>query len=462
MENNVKKASSYYLVGTIFNKGIGFITIPIFTKILSMTDYGVVTTYNSWVTIVSMFISLALYMAIRSSFVDYENKVNDFLSTILLFTTCYGLCLAIFICVAIILLPISINIGLVVLCFMQAIGSALIEEISQFLMMRVNYRFRTAIMVLPNLLSTIIAIIAIRYIVQHNQYLGRIVPNALITFGIAILLLVLFLPKGTIKINKEYLKYGLKISMPLVLHGIALNILSQADRTMISAIRSTSETAIYGLIYNFSMIATVITTALDGIWVPFFMRNMRDKNYNPINLYSNKYIEIMAIAMIGVVLVGPEIVKLLSIESYWEGINIIPPIVLSNFLIFLYTLYVYVEHYYKKTMFISFNTTTAAVLNIVLNVFFIRNWGYVGAAYSTLISYAVSLVLHYIYARKLNRTVFPLKQIMLPLLLIIVVVILFYLFLNQWFARWALAFVCLVCLLVKEKEFLKSSINKRS
>ena len=79
MNDNVslKKASTFYLIGSLFNKGIGFITVPIFTRILTLSDYGIVTTYNSWVSIISMFISLALYMGIRLSFVDYENKMID-------------------------------------------------------------------------------------------------------------------------------------------------------------------------------------------------------------------------------------------------------------------------------------------------------------------------------------------------------------------------------------------------
>ena len=53
MNDNVslKKASTFYLIGSLFNKGIGFITVPIFTRILTLSDYGIVTTYNSWYNI---------------------------------------------------------------------------------------------------------------------------------------------------------------------------------------------------------------------------------------------------------------------------------------------------------------------------------------------------------------------------------------------------------------------------
>ena len=72
MDNiSIKKASLFYLFGTLFNKGIGFITTPIFTRILSISDYGTITTYTSWFSMLSVVFSLALYMGIRAAFLDY-------------------------------------------------------------------------------------------------------------------------------------------------------------------------------------------------------------------------------------------------------------------------------------------------------------------------------------------------------------------------------------------------------
>lgn len=456
-----KKASLFYLIGTLFNKGIGFITVPIFTRILTVEDYGIVTTYNSWVSILMVFMSLALYMSVRLSFIDYKEKTNDFLSTILLFTMIYGSIISLIVYAVALIVPMEMSSIVVLLCMLQSLGSALIEDISQFLMMKYRYRFRTMIMVLPNLISTIVAIYIIKYIISTGLYLGRIVPTSLITFLIGLGLSIFFLLKGKIALNKEYLSFGLKVSLPLVLHGIALNILSQSDRTMITMIRNITETGIYGLIYNFSMIATVITTAFEGIWVPFFIRKMNDKRYADIDAMVTKYIELMTIAMIGMTLMGTEVVKLLATEPYWEGITIIPPIVLSNYLIFIYSLYVNVEHYYKKTIFISINTIIAAFSNIIMNYFFITWWGYVGAAYSTLISYGISLVLHYIYARRLNNKIISLKKIALPTVVLVGIVIIFYMFMNWWIIRWCVAFGSVVVLALREKEFLMSLIGRR-
>ena len=461
-ENKIKKASIYYLIGTLFNKGIAFITVPIFARIITVHDYGIVTTYNSWVSIATMFLSLALYMAVRISFLDFEKKTNDFLSTILMFTGLYGISIIFMVCIILFFLPVSLNIGIVVLCLLEALGAALIEEISQYLMMLYRYKFRTVIMIAPNFVSTIISVMLIKCVLKGNLYLGRIIPAALLTFGIGLSLALIFIPKGKIALNKDYLKYALKLSLPLVLHGIALNILSQSDRTMITAIKSAEETGIYGLIYNFSLIATVITTAFEGVWFPFFVDNMKKADYSIINKISVKYIEMMTIAMIGVILVGPEVVKILATEQYWKGIKIIPPIVLANYFIFLYTLYVNVEHYYKKTIMVSFITSIAAVSNIVMNYYFIRKWGYVGAAYSTILAYLLSLSIHAVYARRLNSKVFPLSQIIFPSAIIGIIVCVFYLFIDNFIVRWLIAIGCLAITLLKEKKFIIEILKNKN
>lgn len=459
---NLKKASLYYFVGTLFNKGIGFITVPIFTRILTIEDYGIVTTYNSWVSMVTMIISLALYMAVRASFIDYKEKTNDFLSVIQTFMCLFGCCFSAIVLVIAYLIPMNVNIGIVALCLIQSMAWALTENLSMYFMMKYKYKARTAIMVLPNLISTIISIIVIRYIITSDLYLGRIVPNAVIVFIFGLIALIYGLRGSKIRFNKEYLSYALKISVPLVLDGVALNILSQADRMMITMIRNSTESGVYGLVYNFSMIATVIITAFDGIWIPFFTNKMNEKKYSDINKFSAKYIEMITVTMLMVVLLGPEILKLIATEVYWEGISIIPPIVLSNYIIFLYTMYVNIEHYHKKTVFISINTAIAAVVNVLLNLFFINQWGYVGAAYTTLISYTLSLILHYLYARRLNRELFPLKQFLLPSLAVAVTVIIFYVFIDIWYVRWIIAVMWLLYIVIKEKDFLLKFIRRNN
>ena len=109
------RASTYYFIGNIFNKGIAFLTIPIFTRILSTTDYGIVTTYNSWVSILSLVIGLAIPMGIRASFIDYEQEKDSFLSVCTTFTLLTGAAVSFLVSGTVLLFRIDVGLTLVFL-----------------------------------------------------------------------------------------------------------------------------------------------------------------------------------------------------------------------------------------------------------------------------------------------------------------------------------------------------------
>lgn len=447
---DLQKVSTSYLFGSLFNKGIAFFTVPIFTRLLSTSDYGIVTTYNSWIAILAMIVGFAMHTGIRIAFVDYRAEMDDFMATVTSFTLFSGAILSVIIIIASVFISTSLNSYLVVLCLLQSISSALIEDYSMYLMMQYRYKFRTALMVLPNFISTILSIFVIKFLLKHNLYLGMIIPTAftLIIFGILVCKLVYSRSRCIYK--KSFLKYALSFSLPLILHGIALNILSQSDRTMITWLASPSQTGIYSLIYNFSMIATVITTSLEGIWIPWFYNQLNNRKINEINIIARDYIDIMTYSLIGVVLVGPEVVKILATPNYWGGIKIIPPVVISNFIIFAYSLYVNIEHYHKKTKGITINTVIAAILNLILNYLFIPKFGYIAAAYTTLISYFVSFILHAVKSKKLEPNLYQIYYFVIPIFEICLATLIFYIFIDKSLIRWGILFLFIVIQILKK------------
>ena len=106
-----------------------------------------------------------------------------------------------------------------------------------------------------------------------------------------------------------------------------------------------------------------------------------------------------------------------------------------------YTLYVNVEHYYKKTIFITINTVIAATINLITNYLFIPKYGYFAAAFTTLFSYGVALFLHANYSKELNRDLYPISYFIFPFFKILGVVIIFYLFVDSIILRWSFALI---------------------
>lgn len=461
-KNSSMKAGSLYLFASLFNKGIAFLTVPIFTRLLSTSDYGIVTTYSSWASILTAVLGMSLNTAIRlSRGIDCTVKIekNRELSSVFSFTLLSGIVAFGFLLSTYIIFPINVSLIVLGLCYFEGLFTSLITDYTYYQMMENKFVGRTILMIFPNLLAAVFSIVLICNF-ENEKYMGRIIPLALVHIIIGIIVCGIVYYKHKPCIEKNYIKWALRVSLPLIVHGVALNILSQADRTMISAMRDTSETGIYSLVYSFSMIATVITTGLEGVWVPWFTKKLNCKEERLIQCASKDYICFMTYAMIGIILVSPEILKWMAPVEYWEGIIIIPPLVISNFIIFAYTLYVNIEYYYEKTTFITINTVVAAVLNIVLNFIFIPRFGYVAAAFTTLGSYFMSFVLHYRYAKKLNANAIMIKEFLLPSLEIICVVVCFYIFIESTWSRIIILALSMCIALWLEKKRVRFYFEK--
>ncbi|MCR5790001.1 MAG: polysaccharide biosynthesis C-terminal domain-containing protein, partial [Lachnospiraceae bacterium] len=71
---------------------------------------------------------------------------------------------------------------------------------------------------------------------------------------------------------------------------------------------------------------------------------------------------------------------------------------------------------YKKTPIIAASSCVAALLNYLLNLCFIPRFGYIAASYTTLASYIVLMLLHYIAVRfYLKETVYDSRYMFLAL-----------------------------------------------
>lgn len=446
-----KRASFCYLIGNFFNKGLAFLTIPIFTRLLSTSDYGIINTYTSWIVIITLFMGMALNMGLRNAFVDYYEDIKNYLSSIIKFTVLFSSTLTLLVFIIIKIFSVKVPLILVLLCLIHSTSFAIIEDLSTYYMMKFDYIKRTILMIAPNLLSVITAVILIRFVLKDNLYYGKIIPDVLFNTIFAIALIICY--SGSKRINKNYIKHGLKISVPLILHGAALNILSNSDRIMITWLADASQSGIYSLSYSLGMITYAITLSIDGIWIPWFTNKMKEKSYDEINYITKDYIKLITYIMCGLIIVSPEILKILASKSYWEGIKLMPIIIVANFLFFAYNIYSNLEHYYKKSNQITALTILAAVLNLVLNYIFIPKFGYVAAAFTTAISYFVIFILHSIYSKTLNSNVFSIKMFILPIIEIFIFCALFYLLTDLPIARWIIAIIyfCTVAFIQRDK-----------
>ena len=100
-----------------------------------------------------------------------------------------------------------------------------------------------------------------------------------------------------------------------------------------------------------------------------------------------------------IIIVAPELVGIFAPIQYYEAIWVIPPIAMSSVFNYSYGLFADFEFYYDKPYLATVASSCAAVLNVLLNYIFIRKFGYIAAAYTTLVSYIFLAVLHYCFMK---------------------------------------------------------------
>ena len=75
----------------------------------------------------------------------------------------------------------------------------------------------------------------------------------------------------------------------------------------------------------------MVWTAVNASFVPYLYQNMADKDNKNIKEISFLLISSYALIAIFLVLIAPEIVKILATEEYYEAIYIMPPIAAGVF-----------------------------------------------------------------------------------------------------------------------------------
>jgi len=171
MNNKTLKASALYLFGNICTKAIAFITIPIFTRLLTTTEYGIVNTYSSWVHIASIVVTLSLYNSFRMAFVEKKEEFGSYCASILRLGTVFCL-VSLFVSMLVVwIFPHLSTISWMIYgCIIQSFGTFCVISMSTKYMLEMQYNKRAFYMIVPNIACALLAVILL-YSISENRYI---------------------------------------------------------------------------------------------------------------------------------------------------------------------------------------------------------------------------------------------------------------------------------------------------
>ena len=412
------KASLWYTICTFFQKGISFIVVPIYVRLLTTAEYGEWSVFQSWRDILIIFASLNLYAGVYTkTLVDKKDDRDRYTSSMQGLGTVISL-----IMLALYLLThdwcndkIGLTTPYMFLLFLYFIvypGFAFWTT-----RLRVEYSYRP--MVFVTIVLSIITPVLSLLLLQNTGLRARalILGYLIVQCAVGLICYVYQFWKGKCFYHSEYWRYAAKFNIPLIPHYLSLIVLNQADRIMIKNYCGESDAGIYSFAYQIASAINVLISAINGSRVPWTYENLKAKVYDRIRKITNMLVLVMATIVLFISLLSPEVIKILGTDEYQVAVYVIPVVTLGVFYTFVYDLYASIEFYYGATKYVMCASVTGAVLNVFLNAVFIPIYGFIAAAYTTLVCYIVFMVMHYLFSRRIlkeqgiNQTVYENKTI---------------------------------------------------
>lgn len=411
------KAGIFYIVGQLFIRGLTFLTTPVYTRLLSKAQYGEIRVYESWLLIMVPVMSLCLWRSVDRAKYDMGEKYNEYVSSVQ--TLSYLSILAFFGVCLIFKPPVQKFWGMTDVMFFMAFlyvfgyTSILFMQRREKQMMRYKASiFITTVTIVP---ATVLSIVLIYWgrlqgrldaLVELRVW-GFYVPQVAGGLAVAVLLWA----QGRKFIQKEYWKYALSYSLPLIPEALSIQIMNQADKIMIQFLVGSEYTGIFALGTTISFIIWIVEDSVWNAFLPWMYEKISQGETGDIEKPWTVLMHGFGMMSWFLVALAPEIVAVLGSKEYRMAVFLIAPMVTGTLLRFYSYIYTAIQNYYKKTAYVAAGTIVAMIVNVVLNYVCILRFGYMAAAYTTAASYFILLILQgYLEKKVAGRRVVTLRK----------------------------------------------------
>lgn len=411
------KDTSIYTFGYLLSRGMAFIMLPIFTRLISPTDYG----FIDIVTIISTFALIAFTLEINQGFGRYysesntEVEQNIFSSTAFIFVVISYLVL--FLLFLILKTPIELfilgvrsNFSLYLLSVLYIFNYGIFI----FLQNQLRWHLKSKEYVIVSIVFTVASyILAVFFMYYAKMRVEGFFLGMIIGYTIAILLSIFYSrDKISLQFDWSKLKQMLSFSIPLVPSSIGVVVILYIDRLAIKNLLTLHEVGIFGIAYRFGAIVNLILLGFQAALAPLIYNNYKKKSTpSEIEKIFRLFMIIVLSLNLCISVFAKEIVVLFTTPDYYQAYLIIPFIGFS--MIFL-SMNVFTPGLLlaKKTKVIAFINIGGAVLNTILNYSLIPVYGIKGSASSTLISGVCLFIVTLIMSQKHYRIPFNYKKIL--------------------------------------------------
>ncbi len=429
------KETAIYGVSSILGKFLNWLLMPFYTFVLAggPAEYGIVTNLYAWTSL----LLVVLTYGMETGFFRFVNKEKDKESQIYgnVFAS-IGFTSILFTGIIFLLQnPIAVFLGYAShpeYIWMMGVTVAL-DAFASIPFAYLRYKNRPIkfaalklLYVLFNIVLNVFFLVvcpwlelhipgSVDWFYQAEYGVGYVVVSNLIATILQTIILLFYTLPSKFKFSWTLIRPILNYSLPLLILGIAGIMNQNLDKIIIPFLLEgeygRSQLGIYGAASKISMVMMMFTQAFRYAYEPMVFAQHKDKNSVETYADAMKYFILFSLLIFLGMVLYLDIFKLIIEKSYWEGLQILP-IVLVSFI--FQGIYFNLSIWYKlkdKTIYGAWFSLLGTVIIVAGNIFLVPVFSYVGSAWSALGCYFTIMVVSYFYGQKYMPVPYNLKSI---------------------------------------------------
>lgn len=379
-----------------------FLLIPLYTKYLTTSEYGIYDLYSNTVTLLIPILSVCIFDAVQRFSLNKESNKSDIftvgfrnmLKSILIFSLLILINYTFKIFVELNRYPVYL-----LLFFVSERFYSYFSKVSKGLDRIKDYAVCGFINSAATLFFNILFLT-----VLHMGIDGYFLANILSYFVAGFYLMIKIKIWNYLELhlsNKNQKSEMINYSKHLVFSSISWWINNSIDRYFIIWLLGTAENGIYSIAYKIPTIINVVQSIFNQAWTLSAVKEFDDKEDD---FYSNTYKNYMMLLIFscsGLIIFDQLIAKIIYSNDFYVAWKYVPFLLISA--VFA-ALNAFMDSIFAASMdskIIAQTTILGAVINIILNLILIHFIGTMGAAISTMISYFVMWIFKFIKAKRI-------------------------------------------------------------
>lgn len=433
------KNTGIIAIGNISTKLISFFLLPIYTALLSTSEYGTFDYILSIATFCVPFVSLLMDESIFRFLIDCKTESDEkrVISTSIIVVFIGMICFAIIGIPVMNFLDYSYTyyaIIYILLCVISGMISALLRGIGR----TDQYAIFNFLSGAANVVLNVFFIAVLRQ--GLRGMLAASILSLLIVSTIFIFKMRLWLYIDLKNVDSKLAKSMITYSFPLIPNKISWTIINLSDRIILMNVVGSAATGLYAVSYKFPNLMDTVYGFFYQSWKESSARVLGNESQNDFYNMVYKYLKNFMFAIVlGLTAFMPIIFKILINKNYYNAIYYVPILLIATYFANISGFYGGIFTAYKDTKIMGTTTIAAAVINLVINLFTIKWIGVYAAALSTLIA---NLVVYMYRKRKVRRYIELNENWKNSFIAFIVTSIVLFLFYSE---RWT--YIVLSCLI---------------